>query len=133
MSFPPETFANLLLLYCKFEYFDLAADVMAENASFTYKYLSSYLYDYLDAVITMQTNPEDAYKKLDEMANKYTDSMRKMNKSINELVKVQGNANASRSPLQVNRHNWRSFRPNTRRRLSCIYLFSCHRPKYTGI
>ncbi|KAI6223245.1 Tetratricopeptide repeat protein 30 [Aphelenchoides besseyi] len=25
--FPPETFANLLLLYCKYEYYDLAADV----------------------------------------------------------------------------------------------------------
>lgn len=57
---------------------------MAENASFTYKYLSPYLYDYLDAVITMQTNPEDAYKKFDEMANKYTDSLRKITKSINE-------------------------------------------------
>lgn len=57
---------------------------MAENASFTYKYLTGYLYDYLDSVITMQTNPEDAYKKFDEMANKYTDNLRKINKSINE-------------------------------------------------
>ena len=30
--FPPETFANLLLLYCKHQYYDLAADVLAENA-----------------------------------------------------------------------------------------------------
>ena len=30
--FPPETFGNLLLLYCKYEYYDLAADVLAENA-----------------------------------------------------------------------------------------------------
>ncbi|KAK6018128.1 hypothetical protein OSTOST_16300, partial [Ostertagia ostertagi] len=29
--FPPETFANLLLLYCKYEYYDLAADVLAEE------------------------------------------------------------------------------------------------------
>ena len=36
--FPPETFGNLLLLYCKYEYFDLAADVLAENAHLTYKY-----------------------------------------------------------------------------------------------
>lgn len=38
---PPETFANLLLLYCKYEYFDLAADLMAEHADMTYKHLSS--------------------------------------------------------------------------------------------
>jgi len=37
--FPPETFGNLLLLYCKYEYYDLAADVLAENAHLTYKYL----------------------------------------------------------------------------------------------
>ncbi|KAB7505222.1 Tetratricopeptide repeat protein 30A [Armadillidium nasatum] len=35
--FPPETFGNLLLLYCKYEYFHLAADVLAENAHLTYK------------------------------------------------------------------------------------------------
>ncbi|KAK0098071.1 hypothetical protein PV326_011480 [Microctonus aethiopoides] len=38
--FPPETFANLLLLYCKFQYYDLAADVLAENVHLTYKYLT---------------------------------------------------------------------------------------------
>ncbi|WKX90961.1 hypothetical protein Q1695_009643 [Nippostrongylus brasiliensis] len=38
--FPPETFANLLLLYCKYEYYDLAADVLAENAHLTFKYLT---------------------------------------------------------------------------------------------
>lgn len=40
MVCPPETFANLLLLYCKYEYFDLAADLMAEHADMTYKHLS---------------------------------------------------------------------------------------------
>jgi tetratricopeptide repeat protein 30 len=38
--FPPETFANLLLLYCKYQYYDLAADVLAENVHLTYKYLT---------------------------------------------------------------------------------------------
>lgn len=82
--FPPETFSNLLLLYCKYEYFDLAADVMAENAHFTYKYLSPYLYEFLDALITQQTSPEDAYRKFDEMANKHTDMLRKLMKQIQD-------------------------------------------------
>jgi tetratricopeptide repeat protein 30 len=30
--FPPETFGNLLLLYIRHQYYDLAADVMADNA-----------------------------------------------------------------------------------------------------
>ena len=38
--FPPETFGNLLLLHCKHGYHDLAADILAENAHLTYKFLS---------------------------------------------------------------------------------------------
>lgn len=33
---PPETFGNLLLLYCRHEHYDQAADVMAENAHLTW-------------------------------------------------------------------------------------------------
>lgn len=40
--FPQETFGNLLLLYCKpvHGFYDLAADVMAENADLTFKHLT---------------------------------------------------------------------------------------------
>jgi len=38
--FPPETLANLLLLYCQYDYHYLAADVLAENQHLTSKYLS---------------------------------------------------------------------------------------------
>ncbi|XP_041363711.1 tetratricopeptide repeat protein 30A-like [Gigantopelta aegis] len=82
--FPPETFGNLLLLYIKYEYYDLAADVLAENAHLTYKYLTPYLYDFLEAVITRQTSPEEAYRKLDEMATKQTETLRKLTKQVQE-------------------------------------------------
>lgn len=39
--FPPETFRNLLLLYCRHQYYAMAADVMAENAHLTYTVRSS--------------------------------------------------------------------------------------------
>ena len=40
--FPPETFANLLLLYCKpmHAFYDLAADVIAENPQYVSKHLN---------------------------------------------------------------------------------------------
>ncbi|XP_075683230.1 intraflagellar transport protein 70A-like isoform X2 [Rhinoderma darwinii] len=82
--FPPETFGNLLLLYCKYEYFDLAADVLAENAHLTYKFLTPYLYDFLDALITCQTAPDEAFLKLDELAGMLTEQMRKQTKQVQE-------------------------------------------------
>ncbi|XP_056100584.1 tetratricopeptide repeat protein 30A isoform X2 [Rhinichthys klamathensis goyatoka] len=78
--FPPITFGNLLLLYCKYEYFDLAADVLAENAHLTYTFLTPYLYEFLDAMITCQTAPEEAFRKFDEIAGKLTEQLRKVTK-----------------------------------------------------
>ncbi|MEE6465852.1 hypothetical protein FKM82_006729 [Ascaphus truei] len=82
--FPPETFGNLLLLYSKYEYFDLAADVLAENAHLTYKFLTPYLYDFLDAMITCQTAPDEAFLKLDELAGMLTEQLRKLTKQVQE-------------------------------------------------
>ncbi|KAM3928059.1 intraflagellar transport protein 70A isoform 2-T2 [Leptodactylus fuscus] len=82
--FPPETFGNLLLLYCKYEYFDLAADVLAENAHLTYKFLTPYLYDFLEALITCQTAPDEAFLKLDELAGMLTEQLRKRTKQVQE-------------------------------------------------
>ncbi|XP_014775288.1 tetratricopeptide repeat protein 30A isoform X1 [Octopus bimaculoides] len=83
-TFPPETFGNLLILYIKYEYFDLAADVLAENAHLTFKYLMPELYDFLEAVIMRQTSPEDAYRKLDEMASRKTETLRKLTKQVQQ-------------------------------------------------
>ncbi|CAD5123521.1 DgyrCDS11860 [Dimorphilus gyrociliatus] len=82
--FPKETFGNLLLLYVKYEYYDMAADVLAENIHLSEKYLTPYLYDFLEAVITRQTSPEEAYKKLDDMASKQTEQLRKLTKDVQE-------------------------------------------------
>jgi tetratricopeptide repeat protein 30 len=83
-SFPPETFGNLLLLYCKYQYYDLAADVLAENADLTYKYLTPDLYSFLEATIMLQTSPEEAYRKYDELANKHIEVLRKLTKQIQD-------------------------------------------------
>lgn len=41
-----------------------------------------YLYDYLDAVITQQTSPEDAYMKFDVMAAQQTEQLRRLTKKV---------------------------------------------------
>ena len=43
-----------------------------------------YLYSFLESVITRQTSPEEAYKKLDEMASKQTELLRKLTKQVQE-------------------------------------------------
>ncbi|RTG83665.1 tetratricopeptide repeat protein 30 [Schistosoma bovis] len=84
-TFPSETFANLLLLYIKYEYYDLAADVLAENATLAYEYLSSDLFDFIEAVILRQTAPQDAYNQ-----NEYAEElMRKIEKEEEELEQQQ--------------------------------------------
>jgi tetratricopeptide repeat protein 30 len=38
---PSTTFANLLLLYCKYGYYHVAADLLAENVQLTYTHLGT--------------------------------------------------------------------------------------------
>lgn len=104
---PPETFSNLLLLCCKHEMYDTAADILAEHAHMTYKYLSpvrelvkvifrkgiyntifftfQYLYDLLDALITAQTSSEEAEQKLGTLATSLAGRLRQMAARVQEL------------------------------------------------
>ena len=80
--FPSETFGNLLLLYIKHEYHDLAADVLAENAHLTYKHLQAELFEYVDASIVVQTSVEEAYKRFDTLTSKHIETLRTLTKKI---------------------------------------------------
>jgi tetratricopeptide repeat protein 30 len=61
--FPQETFGNLLLLYVKFEQYDLAADVLAENTHLSITNLKQDVYEFLEAVLLQETSPEEAYRR----------------------------------------------------------------------
>lgn len=82
--FPPETFSNLLLLYCQYEQYDLAADVLAEQAHLTLKLLSPDLYSFIDATIIIQTTPEESYRKYEELTRQHIDQLRKCTKAIQD-------------------------------------------------
>uniref|UniRef100_A0A7S1G6M3 Tetratricopeptide repeat protein 30 n=1 Tax=Bicosoecida sp. CB-2014 TaxID=1486930 RepID=A0A7S1G6M3_9STRA len=88
---PPETFGNLLLLYIKHQYYDLAADVLAENTHLTYKHLTPELYEFLDASIMVQTSPEEAYRKFDILTNKHIENLRKFTKQIQDARLARDN------------------------------------------
>eukprot|EP00913_Durusdinium_trenchii_P024818 g23294.t1 len=81
---PPQTFVNLLLLYCKYSYYDLAADILAENAELTYKNMKPEDYEFLDALILGQSSPEEAYRRFDELSAKHVEMLRKGTKNIQD-------------------------------------------------
>lgn len=81
---PPETFVNLILLYCKHSYFDLAADVLAENSDLTYRNMNTQDYEFLDALILGQSSPEEAYQRFDELSAKHIESLRRGTKNIQD-------------------------------------------------
>lgn len=62
---------------------------MAENAHLTYKCLSPYLYDFLDAVLTSQTAPEEAFRKLEVMSSHQTEKLRKLTKQVQDQREKQ--------------------------------------------
>merc|ERR1719460_1495864 len=81
---PPETFVNILLLYCKHSYYDLAADILAENADLTYKNMHPQDYEFLDALILGQSSAEEAYRRFDELSAKHIDALRRGTKNIQD-------------------------------------------------
>jgi len=58
-SSPPQTFANLLLVYCRFQYFEIAADVLAENSHLTYTLLDPVSRPFLFIIVNvLSPSPE---------------------------------------------------------------------------
>lgn len=95
---PPETFVNLLLLYCKHSYYDLAADILAENADLTYKHMNPQDYEFLDALILAQSSPEEAYRRFDELSAKHIEALRRGTKNIQD-ARRQRDQNAVKKHL----------------------------------
>lgn len=53
----------------------------------------------MDAVIAQQTSPDEAYRKLDNMANKLADSLRKSTRSVQESREARDDKRAKNALL----------------------------------
>ncbi|EQC42807.1 hypothetical protein SDRG_00528 [Saprolegnia diclina VS20] len=89
--FPVETFSNLLILYMKHGFHDLMADVLAENTHLTFQLLSKDFFEFVDASVTLQTSPEEAYRKYDDLATKHVEILRKLTQKIQAARIAQSN------------------------------------------
>ena len=47
------------------------------------------MYEFLDAVITQQTSPAEAFKKFDLLATQHTELLRKLTKAVQEARQNQ--------------------------------------------
>ncbi|OHT11745.1 TPR Domain containing protein [Tritrichomonas foetus] len=87
---PPlsETFRNLLLGYCKFEYYTYAADLLAENTELALKTMGQPMLDFLDAVLLYDSSKEEAYRKFDELCKSKADILRRLLNQIEDARKT---------------------------------------------
>lgn len=76
--------ANLLILYCKYEQYDLAHDVLSENEDLKMKYLTEEEVAYISAIGMMKTNKEVAYEGLEKLAKVYRENLAKQLKLIKD-------------------------------------------------
>ena len=83
VHFPREAFHNLLLFYCKFDYYDLCADILAENTHLLHT-LQPEVLQYLECMILIQSNAAEAYRKLEQLSAQYIERLRKVTKAIQE-------------------------------------------------
>lgn len=68
------------MLYAKHEYFDLAADVLAENSDLTLKYIKPEFYDYIEALIFKNANLEESAMRLEEIGNRKLNDLKRITK-----------------------------------------------------
>ena len=81
---PPEALANLLILYCKYEQYDLAHDVLSENEDLKSKYLTDEEISYITALSMMRTSKEAAFESLDKLGRIYKGLIEKQHKLMKD-------------------------------------------------
>jgi tetratricopeptide repeat protein 30 len=85
---PPETFRNLLLGYCKFDYYSMAADLLAENTDLALKTMGQTTLDFLDTYLLCSTSKEEAYRKFDDLCKVNADQLRRLMRDVDDSRKT---------------------------------------------
>ncbi|KAK8860458.1 intraciliary transport [Tritrichomonas musculus] len=85
---PPETFRNLLLGYCKYDYYSYAADLLAENTDLALKTMGQPMLDFLDAYLLCATSKEEAYRKFEDLCKINADILRRLMREVEESRKT---------------------------------------------
>jgi tetratricopeptide repeat protein 30 len=83
--FPPETFQNLLFLYWKYYFYDLASELIQENPKFCQKLIEKDDLEYINTLILQQSDPKKAVVKYQELLNEYRVAIANLKSKYREL------------------------------------------------
>ena len=78
----------------------------SKNIILPFRYLSTHLYDFLEALITQQTSPEEAYKKFDVISSKLIEQLRKCTKQVREALSTLLSSSLCLSDICLKEHVW---------------------------
>ncbi len=96
--FPPETFGNLLLMYCSHELYDMAADMLAQNGHLAASCLTPDRAAFIDALIVAQTSAEEAYQKLEAIE---TRALAGLDGIMRQMKRVQDSGDADEDAVMA--------------------------------
>lgn len=108
--FPQYTLHNLLLLYIKYQMYDLAADTLAENIHLHSTALTTELYDYLESIVCSTTNQAESYYKLGVLGEKYKTQLKLVANQIHRSKQL-GDTNSMKQLLQQYDMRLESYMP----------------------
>lgn len=70
------------------------------------------MFEFLDALITKQTSPEEAYRKFDEIASRHTETLRKLTKQVQEARQNRDDEAVKKTVMDYEDALERSLNPN---------------------
>ncbi|CAI2360637.1 unnamed protein product [Moneuplotes crassus] len=83
--FPPETFQNLLFLYCKYFFYDLANELIHENPKYCQKLIEKDDLEYISTLILQQRDPKEACINYQKLLNEYRISITNLKSKLEDL------------------------------------------------
>ncbi|KAL7518916.1 hypothetical protein ACHAWX_004094 [Stephanocyclus meneghinianus] len=95
-SFPPETLANILILFIKYGDDVLAEQIFEANSLLAKELLSPGLLAYLDAAILSLSRPDDACCVLENLVAELTPELKKATKRLNDAEATSTRASTAR-------------------------------------
>ena len=107
---PSETFMNLIVLCCKYDLDNQAADLVIENRQLLQLSLPTALNEFLETYILVKTSTDEALKRLERLSVIVAQNIRKLKKKVQD-IKKRGDDKALRRATKTLSESMQLFVP----------------------